>query len=103
LLEAFGRMRGNLDYFFGHGLKPISLYVPDVAALRAGSARIVVGVGEASTGQLPCRAALALAERLGTAPVSFSGGHGGYNDQPAAFAERLSHVLSEALQPATRF
>jgi pimeloyl-ACP methyl ester carboxylesterase len=99
LLEAFGRMRGNLDYFFGHGFKAIGAYVPDVAALRAGSARIVVGVGEASTGQLPCRAALALAEQLGTAPVSFPGGHGGYNDHPAAFAEKLRQVLS--VTPAT--
>jgi pimeloyl-ACP methyl ester carboxylesterase len=93
LLEAFGRMRGNVDYFLGHGLKPIALYVPDVAALRAGSARIVVGVGEASTGQLACRTALALAEQLGTVPVSFPGGHAGYNDQPAAFAEKLHQVL----------
>lgn len=94
LLEAFGRMRGNLEYFFGHGFKAIGVYVPDVAALCAGSARIVVGVGEASTGQLPCRAAMALAEQLGTAPVSFPGGHGGYNDHPAAFADRLHEVLS---------
>jgi pimeloyl-ACP methyl ester carboxylesterase len=99
LLEAFGRMRGNLDYFFGHGFKAIGAYVPDVAALRACSARIVVGVGEASTGQLPCRAARALAERLGTAPVSFPGGHGRYNEHPAAFAETLREVLSET--PAT--
>jgi len=94
LLEAFGRMRGNVDYFLGHGFKPIALYVPDVPALRAGSARIVVGVGEASTGQLACRTALALAEQLGTVPVSFPGGHGGYIDQPAAFAEKLRPVLS---------
>ncbi len=99
LLEAYGRMRANLDYFFGHGFRPISRYVPDVAALLAGSARIVVGVGDASTGQLACRTALALAQQLGTAPVSFPGGHGGYNDEPAAFARKLHQVLSETHAP----
>ncbi len=91
--EAFGRIMGNLDFFFAHGLKPISLYVPDVASLRAGPARVVVGVGENSAGQLAHRTAIALAERLETAPVTFPGGHNGFGDQPAAFAETLDQVL----------
>jgi pimeloyl-ACP methyl ester carboxylesterase len=91
--EAFGRMMGNMDFFFAHGLKPISFYIPDVATLRAGPVRVVVGVGETSAGQLAHRAAVALAEHLGTAPASFPGGHGGYGDQPAAFVERLHEVL----------
>ena len=49
--REFVRINGNLDYFFAHGLKPISFYVPDVEALRAGPARIVIGVGERSAGQ----------------------------------------------------
>jgi hypothetical protein len=91
--EAFGRMMGNLDFFLAHGVKPISLYVPDVATLRAGSARVVVGVGETSTGQLAHRSAVALAERLGTGPMTFPGDHGGYGRQPAAFSARLHQVL----------
>src|SRR6266436_568763 len=94
--EAFGRIGGNLDFFLAHGLKPISLYVPDVATLRAGSARVVVGVGETSTGKLAHRTAVALAERLRTTPVNFPGDHGGYGGQPAAFAERLHQVLAVA-------
>jgi hypothetical protein len=92
--EAFGRVQGNVDFFLAHGFRPIGSYVPDVAALRAGPARIVVGVGETSAGSMPYRTAVALAERLGREPVPFPGGHGGYNDNPAAFAEKLRQVLS---------
>lgn len=91
--EGFGRIMRNLDFFLAHGVKPISLYVPDVATLRVGSARLVVGVGETSTGQLAYRTAVSLAERLGTTPVTFPGDHGGYSGQPAAFAEKLHQVL----------
>jgi pimeloyl-ACP methyl ester carboxylesterase len=99
---AFGRIQGNVDYFLAHGFKPIGLFVPDVAALKTGSTRIVIGVGETSAGSLAYRAAVALAERLGTAPVLFPGGHGGYNDDPAGFAETLHHALAGALVPSTR-
>ena len=94
LRESYGRMQGNLDYFFAHGFKPISLFVPDIARLRAGTTRIVVGVGETSAGQVAHRTGLALAERLGNQPVTFPGGHGGYNDCPAEFADKLREVLS---------
>lgn len=96
--EGFGRIMNNLDFFLAHGVKPISRYIPDVATLRAGSARVVVGVGEASTGQLAHRAAVALAERLGATQATFPGDHGGYGGQPAAFAERLHQVLLEPQQ-----
>jgi len=92
-LEAFGRIQGNVDYFLAHGFRPIGSYMPDVAVLRASPVRIVVGVGETSAGTLPNRTAVALAERLGFAPVPFPGGHGGYNDNPVAFAEKLHLVL----------
>ncbi len=101
LREAFGRIQGNADYFLAHGLKPIGFYVPDVAALNAGPVRIIVGIGEASAGGLAGRSAQALAKRLGIAPVSFPGGHGGYNDAPATFADRLDGVLRGALIPST--
>jgi len=94
--EAFGRVQGNIDYFLAHGLRPIGFYEPDVAALRAGPVRIVVGIGENSAGSLPFRCALALAERLGLEPAKFPGGHGGYNENPASFAEKLHQVFSAA-------
>jgi pimeloyl-ACP methyl ester carboxylesterase len=98
--EAFGRIQGNMGFFLAHGLKPISLFVPDVATLRAGTPRIVIGVGEASAGQIAFRCAVALAQQLGTAPVFFAGGHGGYGDQPAGFAEELHQVLCDTSVPS---
>jgi pimeloyl-ACP methyl ester carboxylesterase len=93
VMESFARMKGNADYFLGYGFRPIGLYIPDIATLRAGPAQIVVGVGQTSAESLPHRSALALAEQLGTAAVSFPGGHGGYTDNPAAFAAKLHQVL----------
>jgi hypothetical protein len=89
----FGRIMGNLDFFLGHGAGPLSSYVPDIAALRAGPVRVVAGVGASSAGQLAHRGAVALAERLGTDPVSFPGDHSGFTSLPEAFAQALDMVL----------
>jgi len=90
---VFGRMMGNMDFFFGHGRKAIVDYVPDVAALKKGTTRVVVGVGETTKGQIANRSAVALAERLGTDPVVFPGDHGGYGTYPDAFAKLLDQAL----------
>lgn len=92
--EGFARIMGNMDFFFAHAMTAIGDYTPDIAALKTGTPRIVIGVGESSKGQLPHRAAVALAERLGTPPVVFPGDHGGYGSHPASFAERLDAVLT---------
>jgi len=94
VMEMFARIGRNFDFFFAHGVKPISSYLPEVETLRSGSPRIVVGVGETSKGQLAYRAAFALAGRLGIEPASFPGGHNGFGEEPAAFAERLHQVLA---------
>ena len=60
MLEGWQRIAGNLEFFLAHGVRPLTGYVLDVAALQTGPARIVVGVGEASGGQLAHRAAVAL-------------------------------------------
>lgn len=96
LAEAFARTKANAEFFILHGMKPIGSYLPDVATLRASATRVVMGVGAASTGTLPYRSAVALAERLGVEPVAFPGGHGGYNDDPAGFAAKLDAVLQES-------
>ena len=69
--------------------------------LRAVPTRIVVGVGAQSGQMLAGRAAVAVAGRLGTRPVAFPGGHGGflprggpYGGEPDAFADVLRNVLS---------
>ena len=73
----------------------------DFDALRAASTRIVVGVGAQSATQLAGRAGIAVAERLGTAPVTFPGGHDGFvggeyggMGEPDAFAATLRTVLT---------
>jgi pimeloyl-ACP methyl ester carboxylesterase len=75
-------------------------YRPDFGALRAAPTRIVVGVGAQSGQQLAGRAAVAVAGRLGTAPVTFPGGHDGFlggefgsTGEPEAFAAILRKVL----------
>jgi pimeloyl-ACP methyl ester carboxylesterase len=93
MLEGWARIAGNLEFFLAHGVRPLTGYVPDVAALRTGPARIVVGIGEASGGQLAHRAAVALAQRLGSPPVTFPGDHGAVVSRPTEFAETLHEIL----------
>ncbi|HWG64968.1 MAG TPA: hypothetical protein VG253_25055 [Streptosporangiaceae bacterium] len=54
----------------------------DFDALRPASARIVVGVEAQSATMIVGRAGVALAERLGTAPVTFLGGEYGGMGEP---------------------
>jgi pimeloyl-ACP methyl ester carboxylesterase len=75
-------------------------YEHDFAALGAVPTRIVVGAGAESEGEMAHRAALVVAERLGTEPVIFPSHHGGFlgpefgwPGQPEAFAATLREVL----------
>ncbi|MEV4620047.1 alpha/beta hydrolase [Asanoa sp. NPDC049573] len=90
-LAMFGRLEHNFGFFIGYEVPPFSRYVPDYAALRG--VDIVPAAGEASVGQPPHRAALALGERLGTAAASVPGDHGGFGQQVPAFAARLDGLL----------
>ncbi|MEV8639025.1 alpha/beta hydrolase [Streptosporangium sp. NPDC051023] len=80
-------------FWFLHEMRGTTRWQPDIATLRAGQARIVVGVGEESAGQLCDRASAALAAELGTEPTLFPGGHIAFVDDPEAFAPRLRAVL----------
>jgi len=91
--EAMARMRDNFDFFLAHYLRPISGYEPDLPALRSGSTRLVIGIADATGGQLAHRCAVAVAERLGLTPVVFPGDHNGFASRPAEFAEVLDGVL----------
>lgn len=62
-----------------------------------------MAAGAASEGQMAHRGAVAVAERLGSSPVSFPGDHGGFlggeygqAGEPDAFAKKLRAVLTEA-------
>src|SRR5882757_2455776 len=78
----------------------ISSYRPDVDALSAAPTRIVIAVGEESTGVYTGRTAVATAELLNQQATVFPSHHGGflgpefgYPGQPEAFARRLREVL----------
>ena len=65
----------------------------DFGALRAAPTRILLGVGAQSGQMMAGRAAMAVAERLGTTPVTFPGGHDGFLSDPDAFAAVLRTIL----------
>ncbi len=93
--DAMAEMERNFRLFLGSMLREIVSYQPDIARLNAVSSRVLIGRGMTSPGQLAYRTASALAEQLGTATVSFPGGHGGYGEEPEAFAQVLRRVLLE--------
>ena len=88
------QMLATSQRFFAHGLLPIALYQPDLAALRAAPTRVVVAGGTASRGQFPQRAAAALAGRLGTPLVEFPGDHGGFISEAKDFAAVFHRTLA---------
>ena len=89
------------DALLGLNMMTCSFYEHDFAALRAASTRVVLGVGEESAQVVTGRSTAAVAGRLGTAPVVFPGGHGGFlggeygqpAGKPDAFAATLHEVL----------
>jgi pimeloyl-ACP methyl ester carboxylesterase len=90
------------DPLLGYHTRPCSDYEPDFGARQAASTRIVLGAGVESDGEMAHRGAEAVAERLGTTPVAFPSGHGGFlgNEygqpgEPEAFAAKLREVLAE--------
>lgn len=82
--------------FFDHELRHTTRYVPDVAALGAGPARIVVGLGAESGHLLTDATTRALAALLDQEPVIFPGDHGGFMGVPGEFASTLRAVLSRS-------
>jgi pimeloyl-ACP methyl ester carboxylesterase len=89
------------DPLLGQNVPSCNAYQFDFGALRAASTRIVPGVGEQSGKAMAGRAAIAVAERLGIAPVVFPGGHDGFlggefgqMGEPDAFAAKLREVLT---------
>jgi pimeloyl-ACP methyl ester carboxylesterase len=103
----FGQPTGDdgtrADPLLGQNIISCTHFEPDFGALRAASTRIVMGAGAESEGQMASRGAFAVAERLGTTPVIFPGGHGGFlgdkygqPGDPDGFAAKLREVLARA-------
>jgi pimeloyl-ACP methyl ester carboxylesterase len=89
---------GSRDHpLLGPHMVAVTRYEPDLESLRGASTRIVVACGADSEGTFPYRAALAVAERLGTDAVVFPSDHGGFTQQgdPDAFAATLRRVLTD--------
>jgi len=93
MAEAMAQMQRNMDFFLAHYAVAVTTYEPNVAALKAGTTRIVAGIGKDSRGNLAQQASLALAERVGTQAVVFPGDHGGHMRHPDEFAIALRKVL----------
>ena len=81
-------------FWFGHELRESVTWLPDVPRLQDSGVRIVIGIGEESTGQLCDRTSTALADRLGITPTRFPGDHTGFADQPEPFAVALRAQLA---------
>jgi pimeloyl-ACP methyl ester carboxylesterase len=90
------------DPLLAQNITTCTHYEPDFAALKAASTRIVLGAGAESDGEMAHRGAEAVAQRLGTTPVTFPSGHAGFlggeygqTGEPDAFAAKLRQVLAE--------
>ena len=88
------------DPLVGQNIVSCTHYQPDFDALRGRRPASSSG-SEPSPAADGGRAAAAVAERLGTAPVTFPGGHDGFlggeygqTGEPDAFAAKLREVLS---------
>jgi pimeloyl-ACP methyl ester carboxylesterase len=89
------------DPMLGPHMVYTSHHEPDFDSLHGASTRIVVAAGAESEGAFPYRAALALAQELGTEAVIFPSHHAGFaGDEfghpgdPDAFATTLRRVLT---------
>ena len=89
------------DPLLGQNMVSCTHYRHDFGALRAAPTRIIVGVGAESSQVMTGRTSVAVAERLGTPPVTFPGDHGGFlggeygqRGEPDAFAAALRQLLS---------
>jgi pimeloyl-ACP methyl ester carboxylesterase len=89
------------DLMLGSNILTVTGHRPDIDGLLAASTRIVIAVGAGSEGELAYRGGEAVAELLGTSPVTFPGDHGGFlggeygqSGVPDEFAARLRDVLA---------
>jgi pimeloyl-ACP methyl ester carboxylesterase len=93
-MTGIGRLSGNLDFFLSHEVREAPGYRPDLGALDAGRARIVMAGGRDSRRHFPYRPAAALAARWGEPVIDFPGDHTGYWSRPAEFAAALGDALA---------
>ncbi|WP_281918660.1 alpha/beta hydrolase [Nocardia sputorum] len=89
-----GRIQQNLVFWMEHELRQYPRYAPDLAALRASSDRLVLGIGRESRDTFPALPNTVLAKELGLDLVEFPGDHVGYLSAPDEFVARLDDILT---------
>jgi pimeloyl-ACP methyl ester carboxylesterase len=90
------------DLLLGVNMVTIPPFEPDYEAIKTGTPRVVIGVSTDSDKGMAGRSAIAAAALLGSEPVVFPGGHGGFSggeygqpaDKPVEFAAKLRGVLA---------
>ncbi|MEW9528365.1 alpha/beta fold hydrolase [Microbispora sp. NPDC049125] len=87
------RLKADEEFFVAHEVRAFMGYKPDIAALKEGPARIVLGLGRHG-GTTARRMSAVTADLLGAKAVEFPSGHMGYMDHPRAFATKLIQVLA---------
>ncbi|MEO3853872.1 alpha/beta hydrolase [Acrocarpospora sp. B8E8] len=87
------RLAGNEEFFVAHEVRAFMSYEPDIAALKASPARIVLGLGRHG-GRTARRMSVLLAGLLDRKTAEFPSHHTGYMTHPRAFAKKLIEVLA---------
>ncbi|MBI3224747.1 MAG: alpha/beta hydrolase [Mycolicibacterium cosmeticum] len=94
--EEHAKQLADSARFFDHELRATTRYLPDAAALTAGPARVIVGLGAESGHLLTDATSRELARLLNRDVVMFPGDHGGFMSAPGEFAAALQAVLSRS-------
>lgn len=95
------RVVADERFWFAHELRSTVQWRPDPVVLRSLAARIVIGIGADSNGQICEHTSQALTDALGILPTIFPGDHTGFVEDPRAFAETLRVVLRQLPSAAT--
>jgi len=80
-------------FFYLHELHGTVDWVADLDTLRNTPVHLVIGIGETSAGMFCDRTSRSIAAELKIEPSLFPGGHGGFMENPAGFADRLREVI----------
>jgi pimeloyl-ACP methyl ester carboxylesterase len=90
------------DLLLGVNMLTLPPYEPAYETIKAGTPRVLIGIGGDTGGEMAGRSARAAAALLDAEPVVFPGGHGGFGggeygqpaDKPVEFAAKLREVLA---------
>lgn len=98
--HVFGGERSAADlasesFFYLHEFEGTAGWEPDLAGLRGTPTKIIIGIGETSTDLFCDHTSRRLGAALETEPTLFPGGHGGFMEDPEAFAKRVREVLQD--------